>query len=80
MIDAKKLKARMVLEDVTINEVADLLNVTPKTIYNRLNSKRKFSSDEISKLIKRLKINDANEVIEIFFPDFVTCEATLERS
>lgn len=68
MIDTNKLKAAWVAKGYTQKEVADRLNLSDKTLYNRMN-KGVFGSDEIEKLMIILDISDP---MPIFFTDKVT--------
>ncbi len=63
MILVNELKAKIVSKGLTNAKVAEKLNITPKTFYNKMN-KGVFGSDEISKMIDILDIENP---MEIFF-------------
>ena len=63
MIDTKELKAEMTRNDVTQEEVARYIGITPKTFYTKM-KKGVFGSDEIEKMIEYLNIKDP---MSIFF-------------
>ena len=68
MVDVNALKAAVVAKGLTYREAAEAIGMTRKTWYDRINSK-KFSSDEMYRLIKLLNIADPSA---IFFADEVT--------
>ena len=68
MVNVQKLKATIVEKGLTYGEVAESLGMSRKVWSDRMNSK-KFNSDEIYKLIKKLNITDP---MSIFFADDVT--------
>lgn len=68
MVNTQKLKAVIVEKGFTYGEVAKTLGMSRKVWADRMNSK-KFNSDEIYKLIKKLDITDP---MSIFFADDVT--------
>lgn len=63
MIDIASLKAEMVRNGLTQKDMANKLNMSPRTFSNKL-KKGVFGSDEIDKMISELKIKNP---IEIFF-------------
>ena len=63
MVDVNKLKAAMVAKGYTQNDLANKLNLSNRTLYNRF-QKGVFGSDEIEKLMVILEISDP---IPIFF-------------
>lgn len=68
MVNVQKLKAAIVEKGFTYGEVAEALGMSRKVWADRMNS-RKFNSDEMYKLIKKLDITDP---MSIFFADDVT--------
>ena len=68
MINTNELKACIVRKGMTQGEVANHLEISPKTFYNKL-KKGVFGSDEIEKMIKLL---DIKEPLTIFFASKVT--------
>ena len=63
MVNSNELKAAMVRKGFTQKEVAKKLNITQKTLSNKLR-KGVFGSDEIEKLMILLDISNP---IEVFF-------------
>lgn len=61
MIDTNKLKGIIVEAGMSQNKVAELIGVTPKTFYQKMN-KGVFGSDEIEIMIKELNIDNPMEV------------------
>ena len=68
MVDIKRLKSVMVLNDKTQEDVAKHLNMSTKTFYTKM-KKGIFGSDEIESMIDYLKIDDP---MSIFFAKEVT--------
>lgn len=68
MVNVNELKAAIVRKGLTQKEVADKMNISPRTFTSRLN-KGVFGSDEIEQLMDILDINDP---ISIFFAQAVT--------
>ena len=68
MIDTNKLKGIIVEAGMSQNKVAELIGVTPKTFYQKMN-KGVFGSDEIEIMIKELNIDNP---MEVFFANDVT--------
>ena len=68
MVDVKRLKSVMVLNDKTQKDVAKHLNMSTKTFYLKM-KKGVFGSDEIESMIDYLHIDDPKE---IFFAKSVT--------
>lgn len=63
MIDTNALKAEWVKKGLRQKDVADMLKVTPKTLYTKL-KKGVLGSDEIETLIIKL---DIEKPMDIFF-------------
>ena len=63
MIDTNALKAEWVKKGLRQKDVADILKVTPKTLYTKL-KKGVLGSDEIETLIVKL---DIEKPMDIFF-------------
>ena len=68
MVDVKRLKSVMVLNDKTQEDVAKHLNMSTKTFYLKM-KKGIFGSDEIESMIDFLHIDDP---MPIFFAKTVT--------
>lgn len=65
MIRTQELKAELVRNRMTQQDMAKILGVTPRTFYARM-KKGKFGSDDIKKMIDTLHIDNPGE---IFFAD-----------
>lgn len=72
MIDICKLKAAWVAKGLIQSDVAELIDMKPRTFSRRL-KRGVLGSDEIEKLISVLEINDP---MPIFFAQSVTCKDT----
>lgn len=72
MVNANELKAAMVRKGFTQKQVAEKLNITPRTLSTKLR-KGVFGSDEIELLMSLLEINDP---MTIFFSKTVTYKMT----
>ena len=68
MVDVKRLKSVMVLNDKTQEDVAKHLNMSTKTFYSKM-KKGIFGSDEIESMVEYLKIDDP---MAVFFAKEVT--------
>ena len=68
MINTLELKAVFVRNNVTMQDVAKLIGITPKTFYDKM-KKGVFGSDEIQIMIDELNIEDP---MSIFFADKVS--------
>ena len=68
MVNSNKLKGLIVSKGLTQKDVAEKLNMTPKTFSLKL-KKGVFGSDEIEMLINLLDISDP---VSIFFANNVT--------
>ena len=68
VLNTNELKAAMVRKGLTQKDVADSLNISAKTLSNRI-SRGVFGSDEIECLMKLLDITDP---MPIFFAKAVT--------
>ena len=64
MVDTNELRGIIAKNGKTQTDVAKMLNITPKTFYDRM-KKGVFESDEIQIMINELNINNP---LEIFLP------------
>ena len=71
MIDTNKLKGLIVERGLSQVKVAEILGITPKTFYTKM-EKGVFDSDEIETMIISLKIPQ-DLCMRIFFAHNVTC-------
>lgn len=67
MINSDKLKAKIVENGLKQTVVAKALDISPTTLNYKINKKTKFTTDDISKLIRVLKLS-CDDVMAIFFP------------
>lgn len=72
MLNVLEFKAAMVRKGFTQKDIAKILGMSEKTLYERLKN-RVFGSDEIEKLIEVLEISDP---MPIFFSNTVTSKDT----
>ncbi len=68
MIDVNELKGIIAKNNKSQSDVAKMLNITPKTFYEKM-KRGIFGSDEIEIMIKELNIDNP---IDIFFTQKVT--------
>lgn len=68
MIDTAKLRGKIVENGLSQQDVAYMIGKTPKTFYQKM-KKGVFDSDEISKMVEVLRIENPTE---IFFANKVT--------
>lgn len=71
MTDTLKLKALMLLQGFTQEDLAKYLGLSKQTINMKLNNKRSFKLSEIAKICDLLKIDNVQERFLIFFADRV---------
>lgn len=62
-----KLKGKIKEVFNTQNDFANAMNITPTTLSAKLNNQFYFSSDEISKAVELLNIQNPTEAWNIFF-------------
>ena len=72
MLNVLEFKAAMVRKGFTQKDIAKILGMSEKTLYERIKN-RVFGSDEIEKLIEVLEISDP---MPIFFSNAVTSKDT----
>ena len=67
-MNGQKLKSTIVLFGENIQDLAEVLNITPQTLSNKIHSKYGacFTQDEIGIIKKHYNLN-AEQVNEIFF-------------
>ena len=63
MIDVREIKACMTRENLTQQDLADALGMTPKTLQERFR-RECFTTDEVSELVKVLKV-PMDEILKI---------------
>ena len=71
-----KLKGKIKEVFNTQNEFAEALGIAPNTLSSKLNNQFDFSSNEISKAVKLLKIDSPVEAWNIFFTQEVEKKST----
>lgn len=62
MFDRKALKAKMILEGKTAEDVAGALGINITTFYLKLKDDGRFSRHEISRMIDYLHIEDPDSI------------------
>lgn len=71
-----KLKGKIKEKFNTQNDFAVALGIAPNTLSAKLNNQFDFSSNEISKAVELLEINDVIEAWNIFFTKEVEKKST----
>lgn len=66
MVNTNALRGKIVENGMTLEAFAKSIEMPSATLYRRM-SRGVFSSDEIEKIIKVLRIDDPAEVERIFF-------------
>lgn len=69
-MDIKELKAEIVRANLTIPKLADLINVSKKTLYTRINEEIPFSQKEIVSIANVLGLSQ-EKIYTIFFANEV---------
>lgn len=70
MTNLKKLKAKMIENDVTVEQAAKYLDIDTSTMYRRLNGESKFVVEEGERLAELLHLS-ASDALSIFFASIV---------
>lgn len=65
-----ELRAAMARKNISIPQLADLLEMSKKTMYSRFSGDTDFSLSEIQKIAKILELSKA-EILIIFFTEKV---------
>ena len=71
-----KLKGKIKEVYNTQNDFAKSMEMAPNTLSSKLNNQSFFSSEEISKAVELLKIDDPKEAWVIFFTEQVEKKST----
>lgn len=75
-MNTRKLKAKLVEKDVSIADLATILNVNKSTVYRKLNkSGQAFTVSDVDKIAKALCLT-YSDINEIFFTNIVAWYAT----
>ena len=70
MVNINKLKAKMVENEISVSQLADMVGVNQATMYRRFNGGENFSIKEASEIAKILNLS-ADELNDIFFNEIV---------
>ncbi len=70
-MDARALKAKMVLKDVSSEELSKTIGIATVTFYRKLAGQTEFTQGEISGIAHALDLS-RDEVFAIFFADVVS--------
>lgn len=65
------LKAKMVLEGISTEKLAQEIGVSKSAFYRKLNGKTEFTREEIQKIIDVLRISNS-DAFKIFFENQVS--------
>lgn len=73
MVNVNKLKAKIVENGTSIEDLAKKMGKTTSTLYRKINNGNgtNFTIGEIDSFIKLLNINSPNEITSIFFAQVV---------
>lgn len=66
MFNERKFKSALILNGVTVDDLAETLGVNKSTVYRKIERNGDFSRDEISKIMQVLNLSDP---CDIFFDD-----------
>ena len=70
-MNARKLKAKLVEQDVSIADLATILNVDKSTVYRKFNKAgESFTVSDVDKIAKALSLT-YSDINEIFFANIV---------
>lgn len=75
MLDKAKLRSKLALAEMTDTRLADEVGIARQSVSMKMNGKRQFTSNEISKIAHVLKLTP-EDVMEIFFAPDVDESAT----
>ncbi len=76
MTNTLKLRALLIENNLTNEDVAKLVGISKQSFSLKLNNKREFKVSEIKKLSMILNIVDASDIISIFFVNRVEFNST----
>ena len=62
MFDRKKLRAQMVLKDISAKDLCKALNINESTFYRKLNDDGRFTREEMNIMIQVLEIEDPADI------------------
>ncbi len=71
MIDSKCLKRQIDKAGYTQNTLAKRIGVSKNTMSSKINGKSEFTIDNIERICKTLNISSKDELIKIFFPNWL---------
>ena len=66
MFNERKFKSALILNGVTVDDLAETLGVNKSTVYRKIERNGDFSRDEISKIMRILNLSNP---CDIFFDD-----------
>lgn len=66
-----ELRAELARQNITIPQLADLINVSKKTLYSRFKGDTAFTQPEIASIAKVLNLS-TTKIFFIFFADAVS--------
>lgn len=77
MVNIRKLKAKLVENDISIIELANIIGVDKSTVYRKLNkSGENFTVKDVEKISKALSLT-YEDINDIFFTNVVAYYATI---
>ena len=70
MLNAKKLKGKIVENDLNVSTLAAQIGMDPATFYRRLNGESSFTLAEVDRIVKVLSLS-VSDAVSIFFTEDV---------
>ena len=70
-MNCRALKAKLVLNSISMGELAAMLGISRSALFRKLNGRSEFTQSEISQIAKILHL-DAEEISLIFFDEEVS--------
>jgi len=62
MFDKRKFLAILIIKDKTVVDIAELLGVSKRTVYNKINGQSKFYLEEVMKIRDYLNLSDVESI------------------
>ena len=66
MLNANKLKGKIVERGMTVSKLASLVGMDPGTLYRKINETTSFTINEVDKITSELNLS-TSEAMDIFF-------------
>lgn len=76
MTNTLKLRALLIENNLTNEEVAKKLGISKQSFSMKINNKREFKASEINKLSTFLNLSNSADIVSIFFVNYVELNST----